>query len=162
LRRGRRRRFGSSPPPSYQPCSSSGLFTTVRLVDTGIENQQSLRGIAHIRGYYRTLTPEAAVYFSAERGRWPEGRLAPSLWSGTLVAFLPTAATMIAFINGIVAGTGVTLLANSLLGGDRITLTVWLGVAASLALMGLFIAYQPWRYRGAEAAAPPDETKARR
>ena len=40
-----------------------GLFTTVRLVDTGIENQHFLRGFARIRGYYRTLTPEAAVYF---------------------------------------------------------------------------------------------------
>jgi hypothetical protein len=44
-----------------------GLFTTVRLVDTGIENQQFLRRIARIRAYYRTLTPEAAEYFSAER-----------------------------------------------------------------------------------------------
>jgi hypothetical protein len=35
-----------------------GLFTTVRLVDTGIENQHFLRGIARIRGYYRTLTPK--------------------------------------------------------------------------------------------------------
>src|SRR5438128_2235343 len=94
-----------------------GLFTTVRLIDTGIENQQSLRRIARIRGYYRTLTPEAAVYFSAESGRWPETHAAPPLWSGALVAFLTTAASMIAFINSIVAGTGVTLLANSLFGG---------------------------------------------
>jgi hypothetical protein len=46
-----------------------GLFTIIRLVDTGIENQHFLRGIARIRGYYRTLTPEAAAYFSAESGR---------------------------------------------------------------------------------------------
>jgi hypothetical protein len=82
-----------------------GLFTTVRLVDTGIENQQFLRGMAPIRGYYRTLTPEARVYFSAERGRWPEAHAAPKPWSGALVAFLTTAASMIAFINSIVAGT---------------------------------------------------------
>src|SRR6266496_3620348 len=73
-----------------------GLFTIVRLVDTGIENQQLLRGIARIRGYYRTLTPEAAVFFSAESGRWPEGRPAPALWHGPLVAFVTTAASMIA------------------------------------------------------------------
>ena len=54
-----------------------GLFTIYRLVDTGIENQQYLTGIARIRGYYRTLTPEAAVYFSAESGRWPEGHASP-------------------------------------------------------------------------------------
>jgi hypothetical protein len=139
-----------------------GLFTIVRLVDTGIENQQSLRGIARIRGYYRTLTPEAAVYFSAEGGRWPEARSAPPLWSGTLVAFLTTAASMIAFINSIVAGTGVTLLANSLLGGDRISRAVWLGVAAAVVLMAVSVAYQRWRYRGAERAAPHEEAGPRR
>ena len=40
-----------------------GIFTIVRLVDTGLEYKH-VRGIARIRGYYRTLTPEAAVYFS--------------------------------------------------------------------------------------------------
>src|SRR5438105_11879380 len=101
-----------------------GLFTTVRLVDTGIENQQFLRGIARIRGYYRKLTPEAAVYFSADSGRWPETHAVPPLWSGALVAFLTTAASMIAFINSIVTATGVTLLANSLFGGNQIGLAV--------------------------------------
>ena len=134
-----------------------GLFTTVRLVDTGIQNQQFLRGIARIRGYYRTLTPEAAVYFSAESGRWPEGRSAPPLWSGALVAFLTTAASMIAFINSIVAGTGVTLLANSLFGGDRIDLAVAGGVAATVVLMAMFLAYQRWRYRSSEAVAQLEE-----
>jgi hypothetical protein len=46
-----------------------GLFTVYRLVDTGIENQQYLTGIARIRAYYRTLNPEAAMYFSAASGR---------------------------------------------------------------------------------------------
>jgi len=142
-----------------------GLFTTVRLVDTGIENQQFLRGIARIRGYYRTLTPEAAVFFSAESGRWPEAHAAPPLWSGALVAFLTTAASMIAFINSIVAGTGVTLLVNSLFGGDQIRLAVGLGVAATVVLMAVFLTYQRWRYRSAETAAQDEgrrETDRRR
>src|SRR5438552_12199600 len=80
-----------------------GLFTTVRLVDTGIENQQFLRGIARIRGYYRTLTPDARVYFSAERGRWPVADAAPKSWSGVLVAFLSSAASMIALFISIFA-----------------------------------------------------------
>jgi hypothetical protein len=138
-----------------------GLFTTVRLVDTGIENQQFLRGIARIRGYYRTLTPEARVYFSAGRGRWPEAHAAPPLWSGALVAFLTTAASMIAFINSIVAGTGVTLLANSLVGHDQIRLTVGLGVMATVILMAVFLVYQRRRYRDAEAAAPREEAEPR-
>jgi hypothetical protein len=134
-----------------------GLFTTVRLVDTGIENQHFLRGIARIRAYYRTLTPEAAAYFSAESGRWPEAHAVPPLWSGALVAFLTTAASMIAFINSIVAGTGVTLLANRLFGGDQIRLTVSLGVAATVVLMSAFLAYQRWRYRSADATASREE-----
>jgi len=154
--------FASRSPETFRPFAAAvlpalfvlGLFTIVRLIDTGIENQQFLRGIARIRSYYRTLTPEAAVYFSGESGRWPEARSAPPLWSGVLVAFLTTAASMIAFINCIVAGTGVTLLANSLLGGVQIGLAVSLGVAATVVLMAVFLAYQRWRYRSAEAAAP--------
>lgn len=130
-----------------------GLFTIVRLVNTGIENVHLLRGIARIRAYYRTLTPEAAAYFSADGGRWPEAHAVP-LWSG--VGVLTTAASMIAFINSIVAGTGVTLLASSLFGGDQTRLVVGLGVAATVMLMAVFLAYQRWRYGGAEAAAPHD------
>jgi hypothetical protein len=160
--------FASRSPETFRPFSAAvlpalfvlGLFTIIRLVDTGIENQQFLRGIARIRGYYRTLTPEAAIYFSAESGRWPEGS-APPIFSGTLVAFLTTAASMIAFINGIVAGTGVTLLAYSLLGADRIGFAVCLGVAATVVLMAVFLVYQRWRYRSAEAAAPREVSEPR-
>jgi hypothetical protein len=60
---------------------------------------------------------------------------------------------MIAFINSIVAGTGVTLLANHLLDGEQIGLALCFGLAATVALMAVFIAYQRWRYRGAETAA---------
>ena len=138
-----------------------GLFTTVRLVDTGIENQHFLRGIARIRGYYRTLTPEARVYFSAERGRWPEAHAAPKPWYGALVAFLTSAASMIAFINSIVAGTGVTLLANSVVGREQIRVALGLGVMATVVLMTVFLAYQRRRYRDAEAAAAGEEVEPR-
>ena len=46
-----------------------GVFTIVRLVDTALENNRYLAGIARIRAHYRTLTPDAAEYFSAESGR---------------------------------------------------------------------------------------------
>src|SRR5688500_19087582 len=42
-----------------------GLLTVLRLVDTALENMQYLAGIARIRGYYRTLSPEARVFFAA-------------------------------------------------------------------------------------------------
>jgi len=129
-----------------------GVFTTVRLVDTGIENQQFLRRIARIRGYYRTLTPDAAVYFSSESGRWPEAHAAPPVWYGTRIALLTTAATMIAFINGIVAGASVTLFVNSLFSGHHLGVAVIVGFAAVVGLMAVFLAYQQRRYR---AASPP-------
>jgi hypothetical protein len=125
-----------------------GLFTVARLVDTGIEYQQALRGIARIRGYYRTLTPEAVNYFSAENGRWPERRSsAPRFWSGSFVALLTTAASMIAFTNSVVAGACVALLVAGLMGSDRIGLSLCLGAAAAVALMAVFLAYQKRRYR---------------
>jgi hypothetical protein len=49
-----------------------GLFTVIRLVDTGLESMHYLCGIAHIRGQYRSLSAEAARLFAPERGRWPE------------------------------------------------------------------------------------------
>jgi hypothetical protein len=126
-----------------------GLFTVARLVDTGIENQQALRGIARIRSYYRTLTPEAAALFSAESGRWPEAHTAPPLWAGSFLAFLTTAASMIAFVNSVVAGAGVTLLVDST-GSNRMGLALSLGVAATAGLMAAFLVYQQWRYRSSE------------
>jgi hypothetical protein len=158
--------FVSRSPEIFRPFVASvlpaifvlGLFTVVRLVDTGIENQQALWGIARIRSYYRTLTPEAAEYFSAESGRWPEGRPAPPLWAGSFVAFLTTAASMIAFTNSIVAGVGVTLLLDSLLGSAWFALALSLGVAATTTIMTVFLAHQRWRYRG---SGPPPLEEAR-
>ena len=129
-----------------------GIFTVLRLVDTGIEHQQLLAGIARIRGYYRTLSPEAAMYFSVESGRWPEAHSAPPLRFGSAIAYLTTAASMIAFINGILAGAGVTLLASNVLVGNQTVLALSLGAATALALMAAFLAFQAWRYR---ASTPP-------
>ena len=133
-----------------------GLFTVVRLVDTTLENMRCLIGIARIRGYYRTLTPEAAVYFAAQHGRWPEGN-SPSLGLGALVAFFTTSASVIAFINSIVAGVGVTLLAGDLFIGVQKAVALVLGVAAALVLMAAFVFYQRWRFRIFELAGPHEE-----
>jgi hypothetical protein len=123
-----------------------GVFTVIRLVDAAMENIQFLTGIARIRGYYRTLTPEATEYFAAEHGRWPETKEEPSLRLGTFIAFVTTVASMVAFVNSIVAGAGVTLLAGELLSGDQPRLALGLGVAAAIALMVAFLVYQRWRY----------------
>lgn len=40
-----------------------GAFTTVRLVDTGIQNVAHLRAMARIRRYWAELTPQASEFF---------------------------------------------------------------------------------------------------
>jgi hypothetical protein len=133
-----------------------GIFTVIRLVDSAVENMQYLAGIARIRAFYRTLSPEAAVHFAAERGRWPEARTSPSLQMGSLVAFATTTASMVAFVNSVVAGAGVTLLAANLLGGGRTGLALSLGVAAAAASMIAFLVFQRWRFSMYQAATASD------
>jgi hypothetical protein len=122
-----------------------GVFTVFRLVDNAAENLQFLVGMARIRGHYRTLTPDAGAYFAPEAGRWPEPT-ALALRRGPLTFFF-TPASMIAFVNSFVAGTGVALLTNELLGGGRIGLAVGVGVTIAAFLMVVFFAFQRWRYR---------------
>ncbi|MBV9880165.1 MAG: hypothetical protein JO180_06690 [Gemmatirosa sp.] len=123
-----------------------GVLTTVRLIDTSLESQQYLVGIARIRAYYRTLAPEAAELFAPARGRWPEAGGSPALGLGLVVAFMGTSATMVAVINAIVAGAGVTLVVRDRLGAERGTLALWLGVATVVALAAAFYAFQRWRF----------------
>lgn len=122
-----------------------GVFTVFRLVDNAAENLQFLVGMARIRNHYRTLTPDAGAYFAPEAGRWPEPT-ALALRRGPLTFFF-TPASMIAFVNSFVAGTGVALLTNELLGGGRIGLAVGVGVTIAAFLMVVFFAFQRWRYR---------------
>lgn len=126
-----------------------GLFTAMRLVDSNLEGILFENSIARIRKYYRTLALEAAEQFSAESGRWPENPAWPSLQLGPFVGFITTTASMIAFINSIVAAVGVALLAGRLLGEQQTLLASLIGVGTGLGLMALFLAYQKWRYDSA-------------
>jgi hypothetical protein len=83
-----------------------GLFTIARLMDAAIEYNAVLTGIARIRRYDRTLSPEAEEFFKTEGGRWPERNEPPSLRLGPLIGFMTTIGSMVAFINSIVAGAG--------------------------------------------------------
>ena len=123
-----------------------GIFTIVRLVDITVENMRCLAGIAHIRGYYRTLTTEAAMHFSAERGRWPEARSTPELRLGTTIAFLTTSASVIAFINSFVAGAGVALLLRENF-GSAIVAALLAGIAVAVLMTFAFFGYERWRFR---------------
>lgn len=122
-----------------------GIFTVVRLVETALENMHCLRGIARIRGYYRTLGPEAARQFSAEYGRWPEVE-GPALRLGRSLAFFGTTASMIAVLNNVVAGVGITLLTRSLSPAAPYWVDAVAGIAGALGLTWLFYLYQRWRF----------------
>ena len=121
-----------------------GVFTVLRLIDIAAENMQAHIGIARIRAYYRTLGAQAELYFAADRGRWPEGKTEPSLRIGALVGYVTTAASMIASINAIVAGAGVTLLVTRLSRGD-LRMALPAGTACVAVLLVVFFAYQRYR-----------------
>ena len=122
-----------------------GIFTVVRLVETALENMHCLRGIARIRGYYRTLGPEAARQFSTELGRWPEAET-PSLRLGRALAFFGTKASMIAVINNVVAGAGISLLARYLDPSAPGWMAAAAGIVGAVVLTLLFYRYQRWRF----------------
>lgn len=121
-----------------------GIFTVVRLVDTVAENMQYLDGIARIRRHYRSLIPDADAYFSAETGRWPEVPDDPSLIHGPTIAFFGTTASMIAFIDSVIAGVGIALLMTNL-AEVPLVLGVISGVATVAILMYVFLRYERWR-----------------
>lgn len=82
-----------------------GWFTVVRLVDTTVENVTAGHRIERIRRYYASLDPSGPRFFPSE------GDLAGSLgvrysaWS-----ILSTMATMIAFVNAVLAGVATALV----------------------------------------------------
>jgi hypothetical protein len=122
-----------------------GLFTVARLVETALDSMHCLRGIARIRGYYRTLGAEAARHFAPARGRWPEVE-DPALRFGDTIAFFGTTASMIAVINNAVAGVGIALLTRFVAPAASSWLVAGAGIAATLVLTYLFYAYQRWRF----------------
>jgi hypothetical protein len=134
-----------------------GIFTVVRLVETSLESMHYLHGIAHIRAYYRAMSPEAAKQFTPQRGRWPEV-ISPAQRFGELLAFLGTTASMIAVINSAVAGVGVALLVHTVAKAPPIWLSAASGIAITLLFCVLFYRFQRWRfadYDDANAAVNP-------
>jgi uncharacterized membrane protein len=122
-----------------------GCLSSIRLVDTAIENMQLMSGIARIRRHYRTLGPAAQKLFAAEHGRWPEAPAQePSLQLGAFLAQMSTTAWMVALINNAVGGAIVTLAANRWWQTGTAT-HLLLGVATAIALSIAFYVFQRWR-----------------
>jgi hypothetical protein len=124
-----------------------GLFTVVRLVDTGVENLSCLRAMARIRRHYAVLAPAAPQFFGGGPDAGGSALAAVAASRGKRVGLF-TIASMIAAVNAVVGGTGITLLVAHLRGGfgQGFILPLAVGVLVGLALMAAFLVYQDWRY----------------
>ena len=150
--------FAAQAPGAFVPFAAvvmptivvMGVFTIVRLIDTGVQNLIFQAGIARIRGYYRTIRPESAAYFSPWGGprqtEAAQAMAAIGVKRGPLVGF-STTASMIATINSIVTGAGVTLGCIWAMGRDRILVAVIVGLATVILSMAVFYRYQNHRFQ---------------
>jgi hypothetical protein len=125
-----------------------GVFTTVRLVDTGVQNVSFLRGMARIRRYWADLTPDAPRFFATGDDD-THAALASLAVSYGPTAELFTIASMISTVNSVVGGTGVAMLVAHLRGGSDpgLGVPVTVGVGAGLAAFAVFLVYQHRRYQ---------------
>jgi hypothetical protein len=134
-----------------------GIFTILRLVDTGVQNIELLARIAAIRAYYRTLGPQAPAMFStwgaANRAGASEALATMAMKRGWLVG-LYTTASMIAAVNSLVLGVGVALAWVWATGVTQPVVAVLLGLLAAVASMGGFLVYQDRRYKALESRLP--------
>lgn len=121
-----------------------GSLTTLRIIDIGVESMQAQIGIAIIRARYREIDKEAESLFSPATGRWPEASAVPSLASGPVVGMLTTAAAMIASVNAVVLGVGVTVLVVAK-EWTAVTLAVAWGSAFGFGFILLVYLYQKRR-----------------
>jgi hypothetical protein len=124
-----------------------GLFTLVRLVDTGVENLSCIRAMMRIRRYYADLVPEALQYFGDYPGAGGSALATTAIRRGRFVGLF-TLASMIAVVNAVVGGTGITLLVAHLRGGftQGSILSIAIGVLVGLVLVAVSLIYQDRRY----------------
>lgn len=149
--------FAAPPSPAFAPLAAAvlpalvilGLFTCVRLVDTGVQNIQTRSAMARIRAYYRQLSPQAALYIVPWAG--PDEHDSATAATATLgigrrrdwlIGFF-TIAMMIAAINSIVTAAGVALLVVQVL---PLGAAVVAGLLAGAVHLALFYLYQRHRY----------------
>jgi hypothetical protein len=139
-----------------------GVFTIVRLVDTRVEKVVMLNRIAHIRSFYRTLSPDALSYFpdstmnevgdapaSITSNRSPSTDRTRQTWMGSKGLF--TLASMIAVPNSVVAGAGVTLKVTRL-SSEPVGFAI--GSIVVFVALGTFYWYQNLRYEARHLHCP--------
>ena len=104
-----------------------------------------LRQMQRIRGYYRTLVPEAEEFFGpAEEAARSSAAMATVGLRARPAGMLFTGASVVAAINSIVGGIGVALLAARV-GSLTVSSALPVGIAAGVVLFGLHLLYQQQR-----------------
>jgi hypothetical protein len=121
-----------------------GIFTTVRLVDTGVQNLQLLSSIARIRAFYRTLADDAATYFPTREEDEAADAFASMALTRRPTTALFTIASMVSLVNSVVAGAGATLLVVQ---WASIAVALVVGATLAIAFTTAFYLYQSHRYR---------------
>ena len=122
-----------------------GEFTFAALLRNTLENLVLLRQMQRIRGYYRTLVPEADQFFgqAAEEERFSAAMATVGLRARP-AGMLFTGASVIATINSIVGGIGAALLAAKVASLAR-GAALAVGIATAVVLFGLHLLYQQQR-----------------
>ena len=122
-----------------------GEFTFVALVRNTLENLVLLRQMQRIRGYYRTLVPEAEEFFGqAEEAARFSAAMATVGLRAWPAGMLFTGASVIAAVNSIVGGVGLALLTSEVghLGAGA---ALAAGIVIAVVLFGLHLLYQQQR-----------------
>jgi hypothetical protein len=122
-----------------------GEFTFAAMLRNNLENLVLFRQMQRIRGFYRSLVPEADQFFgqAAEDERFSAAMATVGLRAWPM-GMLFTGASVIAAINSIVGGAGVALLAAKV-GHLATSAALSVGIAAAVVLFGLHLGYQQRR-----------------
>jgi hypothetical protein len=131
-----------------------GEFTFAALLRNTMENLVLWRKMQRIRGYYRTLVPEADQFFGpAEEDARFSAAMATVGLRAWPAGMLFTGASVIAAINSIVGGVGVALLAAKV-GHLMASAALPVGIVVAVVLFGLHLLYQQQR-AGSLVLPPP-------
>jgi hypothetical protein len=123
-----------------------GALTVLRLTDISVESSTAYIAIAKVRRNYRALGPEAAAFFEARLGRWPENKSNPATRLGSFIAYWTSAAAMVAAIDALVGAAAITLLLR-LGAGAGLFVSLLAGGGFAAALLIAFFRYQKQRVR---------------
>jgi hypothetical protein len=122
-----------------------GEFTFFALLRNTMENLVLLRRMQRIRGFYRTLVPEADQFFGpAEEDERFAAAMATVGVRAWHAGMLFTGASVIAAINSIVGGVGSALLITKM--DHRVdSAALPVGIVVAVVLFGLHLWYQQRR-----------------